>query len=418
MTRWPVAGDVELVTRAERARVLASVARDVRDLELAEDAVQEALLAAVRTWPRDCVPRRPGAWLTTVARRAAMRMLAARAPLLGDPAELETLQARVEEPPPELPDAQLELLFACCHPALTLRDQVALTLRTVAGLTTEEIAAGFLLEPAALAQRLVRAQRRIRDSGIPFAIPDADRLPERLAGVLAVVYLVYTEAHSSSSQAGAVRVELADEAVRLARLTAALLPSEPEALGLAALVLAHDARRAARIDPEHGAVPLRAQDRRAYDRAQLAEASGLLDRAMGLGQTGPYQVQAAIALLHATAPSEEATDWTQIAALYETLARLEPGPMVDLSRAAAIGHADGPEPGLRALALVEGLDGHPLAHVIRADLLARDGRPEDAAAAYERALALVAGDSAAAEDLRGRLALIAGASPPARAPRG
>jgi len=400
MSRWPVAGDVELVARAERARVLAAVARDVRDLELAEDAVQDALLAAWRSWPRDGVPDRPGAWLTTVARRAALAGLRARPALLVDDAQLEALAAPPQREAP-LPDAQLELLFACCHPALALRDQVALTLRTVAGLTTEEIAAGFLIEPVALAQRLVRAQRRIRDSGIPFRVPERDRLAERLDGVLGAIYLVYTEAHAD------VRVDLAEEAVRLARLVATLLPGEPEALGLAALVLAHDARRPARVDPARGTVPLSAQDRSAYDRDRLAEASRLLDRALELGRSGPCQVQAAIALLHGTAPSVAATDWKQIAALYATLAALQPGPVVALNHAAAIGMADGPEAGLAAIASVDGLEAHPLLHATRAELLARAGHRDEAIAAYRLALATLGPGDASAEDVRARIARLA-----------
>lgn len=392
---------IEAAARAERAAVLAAVAREVRDLAVAEDAVQEALLAAVRDWPARGVPDRPGAWLTVVARRAASRALRARS-RQGDEAALASLEA--PGPPEGLPDPQLELLFACCHPALTLEAQVALTLRTVGGLTTPEIARAFLVAETTLAQRLVRAQRKVRDSGIPFAVPVPEHMAERVDGVLGVIYLVFTEGYASSAGVERVRVDLCDEAVALARLVATLLPREPEALGLAALVLAHDARRAARVDPRGRTIPLDAQDRSRYDAARIREASGLLDRALGLHRPGPYQVQAAIALLHATAPRAADTDWAQIAALYGTLARMAPSPVVELNRAAAVGMADGPTAGL---ALLEALDGplaeHAPLHATRAELLSRAGRPWEAIVAFRRALALTPPDGAAHADLEARL---------------
>ena len=289
----PHAGEVELVARRERAAIVATMARETRDIARAEDAVQEALLRALETWPRRGVPARPGAWLTVVARRAAWADARRRGTLL-DAEALDSIELELAaEPAPErLPDPQLELLFACCHPALAVEAQVALTLRTVAGLRTPEIARAFLVSESTLAQRLARAQRKIRDSGVPFAVPAPERMPERLAGVLGVVYLIFTEGHASTSGPDRVRGDLCEEAVLLARLIATLLPSEPEALGLAALVLAHDARRAARVDDRGLTVPLDEQDRSRYDRKRLTEASGLLDRALALATPGPYQVQA------------------------------------------------------------------------------------------------------------------------------
>jgi RNA polymerase sigma-70 factor (ECF subfamily) len=407
-TGWPQPGEVELVARRERAAVVAVVARETRDLALAEDAVQDALLAALEAWPRRGVPARPGAWLTVVARRAAWAALRGRELLL-DGDDLDGIEGELAHAvqADRLADPQLELLFACCHPVLALETQVALTLRTVAGLTTPEIARALLVSESALAQRLARAQRKIRDSGVPFAVPAPELLAERLAGVLGVVYLIFTEGHAATSGAQRVRVDLCEEAVLLGRLVATLLPDEPEALGLAALVLAHDARRAARVDPSGLTVPLDEQDRSRYDTARLAEASGLLERALGFDRPGPYQVQAAIACLHTGAPSAAETDWAQITALYDTLLRMAPTPMVALNRAAAIGMSHGPQVGLATVAALElrpELDGHHLLHTTRAELLRRLGRDGEAGAAYRRALELLPAEGSATADLRRRLA--------------
>ncbi len=412
--------EVARAARDERATVLAVVARETRDVQLAEDAVQEALLAALETWPRRGVPARPAAWLTTVARRAAWRALAARRRTAADSEAIAVLAGAADVEPdeaPPVPDGRLELLFACCHPALALEAQVALTLRTVGGLTTAEIARAFLVEEAALAQRLVRAQRKIRDSGIPFAVPSAERLPERLAGVLGVIYLVFTEGHAATSGPGRLRADLCAEAVRLARIVAAMLPDEPEALGLAALVLAHDARRAARTDAQGRSVPLDEQDRSRYDAGKVAEAGRLLARAVTLHRPGPYQLQAAIAHLHASAPSAAATDWAQIALLYGALRRRSSSPMVALNHAGAVGMAEGPAAGLALLEHVTGLDDHVLLHATRAELLRRAGREAEALAAYDRALALVPAGGAQHRDLVERATRsrarggLAGASP-------
>ena len=407
---------IEAAARTERAAVLATVARDVGDLELAEDAFQEALAAALAQWPREGTPDRPGAWLTVVARRAALRELRRRPALFVDEAALEALEA-APEVAPMLPDGRLELLFACCHPALELDAQVALTLRTVAGLTTGEIARAFLVPEATLAQRLVRAQRKLRNSGIPFAVPEPERMPDRLAAVLGVIYLVFTEGHAATSGAGRVRADLCDEAVRLARIVAALLPDQPEALGLAALVLAHDARRAARVDIDGITVPLGEQDRSLYDAAKIAEAQGLLDRALVFRAPGPYQVQAAIACLHASAPTAADTDWREIAALYGALAALSPSPVVELNRAAAIGMAESPAAGLAHADALRArhpeLEEFHLLHATRAELLVRAGRSEDADAAYDRALALAPAEGTARADLARRRASARGCPPAA-----
>lgn len=292
---------------------------------------------------------------------------------------------------------------------------MALTLRTVAGLTTPEIARAFLVSESTLAQRLTRAQRKIRDSGVPFAVPPPERMAERLSGVLGVVYLIFTEGHAATSGPHRVRGDLCEEAVLLARLIAVLLPEEPEALGLAALVLAHDARRAARVDADGLTVPLDDQDRSRYDRGRLDEATGLLDRALALDRPGPYQVQAAIACLHSGAPTPLATDWLQIAALYDTLAVMVPSAIVALNRAAAIGMAHGPEAGLtavEALGTPPELAGHHLLHVTRAELLRRLERFEEAADAYRRALGALPEQGAATVDLRRRMAELPSADAP------
>ncbi|WP_151481934.1 RNA polymerase sigma factor [Streptomyces albicerus] len=399
------AGDVERAVaaafREEWGQVVATLIRVTGDWDLAEECAQDAFAQALDRWRRDGVPRRPGAWLTTTARNRALDVLRREAVGAAKLREVAVL-ARNEGPyDPNDPDFEggsgvaddrLRLIFTCCHPALPIEARVALTLRTLAGLTTPEIARAFLVPEATMAQRLVRAKRKIRNAGIPYRVPPAHLLPERTTGVLGVVYLLFNEGYAASSGADLVRTNLCEEAIRLARVLARLMPDEPEVLGLLALVLLHDARRNTRVDAAGELVTLEDQDRTRWDRAEVDEGAALLETALRRGRPGPYQIQAAIAACHTTAATPDDTDWADIAALYGELARFVPSAVVRLNRAVAVGMAESPEAGLALVAELEeagDLAGYHLLPATRADLLRRMGRTGEAAEAYGQALELV-----------------------------
>ena len=396
--------------------MVATLIRVLGDFDLAEEAMQEAFARALETWARTGIPDNPGAWIVTTARNRAIdrlrreRTLREKTGWLKQLAELEALGGD-ETDMSGIPDDRLRLMFTCCHPALALDAQVALTLRTLGGLTTPEIARAFLVPETTMGQRLVRAKRKIRDAGIPYRVPPPELLPERVPAVLAVLYLVFNEGYAATG-GPLLRRELCDEAIRLARVVNELLPDQPEVPGLLALMLLQHSRRDARTSTDGELVLLEDQDRARWDRAMIDEGLALLERAMALGRPGPYQVQAAIAALHTQAPRPEDTDWPQIAALYGSLLRMSPSPVVALNRAVAVAMADGPQAGL-ALAdrLAVDLDEYHLFHATRADLLRRADRGSEARIAYRRALELVTNPQERAF-LERRLAEV---SPPARA---
>jgi RNA polymerase sigma-70 factor (ECF subfamily) len=376
----------------EYGRILASLIRLVGDFSVAEDALGDAFEAALVQWPAEGQPRNPVAWLIATARHKAIDRLRHRTLALERQAALAAeLELAPDEDAP-VPLDSLRLIFTCCHPALAPEAQVALTLRTLCGLTTEEIARAFLVPTATLAQRLVRAKAKIRAARIPYEVPADDILPERLEAVMAVIYLVFNEGYSASFGARVVRADLCREAIRLGRLLVELLPGEAEPKGLLALMLLHDARRATRTDESGGLVLLEDQDRSRWNGAQIAEGAALVEAALRGRPTGQYAVQAAIAALHAEAPSAGETDWRQIAALYGVLARIHPSPVVELNRAVAVAMADGLERGLALLDTIH-LPGYHRLPAARADLLRRLGRRAEAAEAYRQALALVTNDA-------------------------
>ena len=391
------ASALERVFRAESGPVLATLIRVLGDFELAEDALQDAAAAALDVWPQEGIPEAPGAWLTTIARRKAVDRLrhlrvaeAKRSELaLSLRLDLERRGAHDDLELSPVPDDQLRLIFTCCHPALSPEAQVALTLRTLGGLSIAEIARAFLATEAAIAQRVARAKQKIAHAGIPYEIPDRDALAPRLAAVLSVLYLVFNEGYLASSEGELVRADLVDDALRLARGLSALLPDEPEPMGLLALMLLHDSRRDARVGDDGELVLLEEQDRTKWNRERIAEGVALVERALRMGRPGAYQVQSAIAAVHAEAANFAETDWRQIAVLYDQLLRYEGTPVVKLNRAVAISFAADPAVGLELLARLEAtgeLAEYAPFHLARADMLRRLGRRDEAEVGYRGAI--------------------------------
>lgn len=389
---------IESMFRAEYGRALAALISQFRDFQLAEDALQDALVLALEQWEHDGVPRNPGAWLTAIAKRRAIDRIrrettfARKQVMLRALAESEPVDSAEEDDMQTIPDDRLKLMFTCCHPALALDAQVALTLRTLGGLTTAEIAKAFLVPVPTMAQRLTRAQNKIRDAGIPYQIPPAHLLPKRLDALLAVIYLIFNEGYVATRGDTLVRQELCSEAIRLCRVLVDLLPDDPggaEARGLLALMLLHDSRRDTRVNASGELVLLEAQDRSKWDQAQIQEGTTILQDVLRMRHPGPYQVQAAISALHVEAQRAEDTDWRQIVKLYHVLADMMPSPVVEVNMAVAVAMTEGPHAGLhRLLPLTEQMAGYYPYHVALADLLRRTNQREAAADAYERALAL------------------------------
>lgn len=391
----PVHATVDKIYRLESRRVFATLIRLLGDFDLAEEALHDAFAAAVEQWPRDGVPGNPRAWLVSTGRFKAIDGIRRRSRFDASLSELAQRLGSSTEDAADLDekaveDDHLRLIFTCCHPALAPDAQIALTLREVCGLTTEEIARAYLTSAPTLAQRIVRAKAKIREARIPYELPAAAHLPDRLDSVLRVIYLVFNEGYSSTSGETVTRHDLSAEAIRLGRLVVELL-SEPEAIGLLALMLLHDSRRAARASPSGDLILLDDQDRSLWDRQQIAEGLALVERALTSRRFGPYTLQAAISAVHAEAPGSEATDWAEIVALYDVLARVAPSPVIELNRAVAIAMRDGPRAGLALIDAIMGrgdLENYHLAHSARAELYRRLGNHADARAAYLRALAL------------------------------
>ena len=404
--------------RSEWGRVVAYLIRVTGNWDLAEDSAQDAFARALERWPRDGVPTSPASWLKTTARNRAvdrLRRSAAGKAKLQELAMSPLFNQGDDDDEDGVGDDRLRLMFTCCHPALPVEAQVALTLRTLAGLTTAEIARAFLVPAETMAKRLVRAKRKIHDAAIPYRVPPARELPDRLVAVLAVIYGLFNEGYGASAGADLIRTDLCAEAIRLGRVLARLMPDEPEALGLVSLMVLHDSRRLARLDAAGDLVTLEDQDRSRWNREAIAEACRLLDCAIRLRRPGPYQLQAAIAACHASAPSAAATDWAQIALLYERLSSMVPAPVIALNHAVAIGMATGPAAGLRLveqIAQAGALTDYHLLPATRADLLRRLGRYQEALADYRRALEL-APTSAERRFLARRIAEISAASPSA-----
>jgi RNA polymerase sigma-70 factor, ECF subfamily len=385
---------IETLYRSESGRVLATLVRLLGDLDLAEESMHEAFAAALESWPKAGIPDKPRPWLISTARFKAIDAIRRRARFDGAQRDLVAhMESRVNDAPlenEEIEDDRLRLIFTCCHPALPPEGQVALTLREICGLTTEEIARAFLVAPATLAQRIVRAKALIRDKSIPYQVPASEELPARLGAALQVVYLIFNEGYSAAAGAEVTRADLTGEAIRLGRLLIELQP-EPEVIGLLSLMLLQESRRAARTSPAGELILLENQDRALWNRAQIAEGAALVEKALKSRHFGPYTLQAAIAAVHAQAESAAATDWRQIVALYNQLVRIQPSPVVHLNRAVAIAMRDGPEAGLTHIdAVMEHgeLANYYLAHSARADMCRRLGRTAEARSSYEKALAL------------------------------
>lgn len=384
--------DLDLAWREHSRMVLATLVRLLKNFDLAEEALHDAFLAAATAWPRDGIPKNPGAWLVSAGRFRAVDKLRRRSRFETAEADLALLaeQEAAAQEDQDLPDDQLRLIFACCHPALPPEGQIALTLRTVCGLTTEEIARAFLAKTPTIAQRIVRAKQRITDLALRYEVPSAAELPERLGSVLRVIYIVFNEGYAAHAGADLLRPDISGEAIRLGRLMAGLLP-DSEIFGLLGLMLVHDARKAARVTPDGDVVLLADQDRTLWDHALIAEGTALVERAFASGQVGPYALQGEIAAVHANARSSAETDWTEILGLYTVLLKVAPSPVVRLNRAVAVNKVHGPEAALRLIDPLLGsgdLADYHLAHVVEADLLQQLGRTREALLAYGRALQL------------------------------
>ncbi|MEH0845793.1 sigma-70 family RNA polymerase sigma factor [Micromonospora sp. CPCC 205711] len=401
----PAAASAAGVVRAERARILATLIRVTGSVDLAEDATQDAVVRALESWPRDGVPENPRGWLLVVARRRAVDLIRREARRAGKEAEAVSLLDPTPEPPQVVRDDLLRLVFTCCHPTLSLDAQVALALRTLGGLSIAEVARALVVPEATMAKRLTRTRQKIAKARIPYRVPTAEELPDRLVGVAATVYLIFNEGYSAGSGDDLVRVGLAEEGLRLARLLAELMPDEPTVLGLLALLLLQNSRRAARLDPDGRLLLLAEQDRSRWDRAAITAGVELVGRALRRTPHHPdrYVVQAAVAACHALAPSYDRTPWDAVISWYEVLLTVHDTPVVRLNRAAAVAERDGPAAGLALVDALDGLHDYPWWHASRAELLRRLARPTEAMAAYEQALALGT-NGPQADHLRRRLA--------------